>query len=132
MLEGFIHERAQKQIYMDLSVPRNISTGIGELPNVELFGVDDLQEIVKRTQSRRKEAVSEGMEIINIVMQEFNDWLCALELTPYILKIKKSIEAVNTAELEGFIKVNGISDIEMVTDMPSIFQASMRDCLSGT
>jgi glutamyl-tRNA reductase len=114
MVEPFIHEREKPQVYMDLSVPRNISTGIQELPQVELFAVDDLQWIVKDTQNKRKETVSEAMEIISIVKQEFNDWLCALELTPSILKIKKNIEAVNSTELEGFIRINDISDIDLV------------------
>jgi glutamyl-tRNA reductase len=115
MVDFFIHQRQDVQVYMDLSVPRNISTEILELPNIELFAVDDLQEIVRDTQNKRKEAVAEAMEIIHLVKQEFNDWLCALELTPSILKIKKNIDAVNTSELEGFIRINGISDIEMVS-----------------
>ncbi len=115
MLEPFIHQRKEKQLYMDLSVPRNISTKITELPNIELFAVDDLQEIVKETQSKRKEAVAEAMEIIRLVKHEFNDWLCALELTPAILNIKKNIHDINAGELEGFLKINGITDNEMIS-----------------
>jgi glutamyl-tRNA reductase len=114
IVETFINDREKTQVYMDLSVPRNISTEILNLPHVELFAVDDLQWIVKDTQNKRKEAVSEAMEIIDIVRQEFNDWLCALELTPSILKIKKNIEDVNSTELEGFIRINDISDIDLV------------------
>jgi glutamyl-tRNA reductase len=110
MVDSYIHDRASKQLFMDISVPRNISTEVQKFPNVELFAVDDLQEIVKETQNKRKEAVSEAVEVINIVKQEFTDWLCSLELTPAILKIKKSIEDVNASELEGFIRINGITD----------------------
>jgi glutamyl-tRNA reductase len=110
MVNAFIHERQEKQLYMDISVPRNISTEIQDFSFIELFAVDDLQEIVKETQNKRKEAVSEAIEVINLVKQEFTDWLCSLELTPAILKIKKSIEDVNASELEGFIRINGITD----------------------
>lgn len=115
MLEPFIHERKEKQVYVDLSVPRNISTAVTGFSHVELFAVDDLQEIVKETQSKRKEAVSEAMEIIRLVKHEFNDWLCALELTPAILNIKKNIHDINAGELEGFLKINGITDNEMIS-----------------
>ncbi len=115
MLEPFIHERKEKQVYVDLSVPRNISTTVAGFSHVELFAVDDLQEIVKETQSKRKEAVSEAMEIIRLVKHEFNDWLCALELTPAILNIKKNIHDINAGELEGFLKINGITDNEMIS-----------------
>jgi glutamyl-tRNA reductase len=114
MVEKFVSGRSRPQIYMDLSVPRNISTDILELPDVELFAVDDLQEIVKQTHNKRKEAVSEAMVIIQLVKQEFNDWLNALELTPSIMKIQKNMEAVNSSELEGFLRINGITEDEMI------------------
>ncbi len=115
MVEEFASKRNTPQLYMDLSVPRNISTDILQLPNTRLYAVDDLQEIVKETQNKRKEAVSEAMEIIRFVKQEFNDWICALELTPSIRKIQKSIDDINAAELEGFLKVNCIDENELVT-----------------
>ncbi len=114
MVEKFAANRSKHQLFMDLSVPRNISTDILQLPNTELFAVDDLQEIVKETQNKRKEAISEAMEIIHFVKQEFNDWLNALELTPSIMKIQKNMEAVNSSELEGFLRINGISENEMI------------------
>ena len=81
---------------------------------MELFAVDDLQEIVKQTQNKRKEAISEAMAIIQLVKQEFNDWLNVLELTPSIMKIQKNMEAVNSFELEGFLRINGITENEMI------------------
>ncbi len=115
MVEKFAAQRSTSQLYMDLSVPRNISTDILQLSDVELFAVDDLQEIVKETQNKRKEAISEAMEIIQFVKQEFNDWLNALELTPSIMKIQKNMEAVNNSELEGFLRINGINENEMIS-----------------
>jgi len=115
MIEKYSSQRVQLQLFMDLSVPRNISTDILELPQTDLYAVDDLQEIVKETQSKRKEAISEAMEIIHLVQEEYNDWLNALELTPSILNIQKNMEAVNSAELEGFLRINGVNDDEMIT-----------------
>lgn len=114
IVEKFNGQRQDEQFYMDLSVPRNVSTDIQELQGVHLYAVDDLQEIVKQTTNKRKEAVKEAVEIIDFVKQEFSDWICALELTPSIRKIQKNMEAVNKTELEGFIKINGITENEMV------------------
>jgi glutamyl-tRNA reductase len=105
----------REQMYIDLSVPRNICTGISDVEGVKLYAVDDLQEIVKDTKSKRSEAVTEAMEIIGFVLQEFNDWLCALDLTPSIKKIQKNMLAINQSELEGFLRINGIQDNEMIT-----------------
>jgi len=115
MIGKCCEKREERQIFMDLSVPRNISTDVGQRENTELYAVDDLQEIVKETQQKRKEAVAEAAEIIQIVQQEFTDWMNSLQLTPSILKIKKNIDSVNHSELEGFLKINGIKDDEMLT-----------------
>lgn len=114
MIEAFVSERNTPQLYMDLSVPRNINTDILQLPHVELYAVDDLQGILKETQNKRKEAIFEANEIIQFVKQEFNDWLNALKLTPSIMKIQKNMEAVNSSELEGFLRINGITENEMI------------------
>jgi glutamyl-tRNA reductase len=114
MVQAYSNQYQHNQLFIDLSVPRNICTDIQELPFVKLFAVDDLQEIVKDTKNRRSEAISDAVEIIQFVKQEFNDWLCALDLTPSIKKIKKSMEAVNLAELDGFLRINGIIDHEMI------------------
>ena len=115
MVEKFHATRKEPQFYMDLSVPRNISIEISQLPGIKLYAVDDLQEIVKETQNKRKEAISEAMEIIRFVKDEFNDWLCALDLTPSILKIQKNMEAVSASELEGFIKANSVGEDQMIS-----------------
>ncbi len=114
MIGEFAQNSIREQMYVDISVPRNISTDILQFPGVKLFAVDDLQEIVKDTKNRRNEAVAEAMEIIGFVKQEFHDWLCVLDLTPSIKKIQQSMDEVNQTELEGFLRINGISDNELI------------------
>jgi len=108
--------RNAAQLYIDLSVPRNVSEKVGKMDNIELIVIDDLKEIVKISTEKRKGVISDAMEIINIVKQEFKEWLDVLELTPLILKIKNNFHKINEAELAGFIKVNSISDSEAVTN----------------
>jgi glutamyl-tRNA reductase len=114
MLKEIRNNHTGQQIFVDLSVPRNISTDILQIPGIKLFAVDDLQEIVKDTKNKRAEAVADAMEIIGFVLQEFSDWLCALDLTPCIRKIQKNMDAINQSELEGFCRINGIQDYEMI------------------
>jgi glutamyl-tRNA reductase len=104
----------KSQIFIDISVPRNICPDIVQLPNIKLYAVDDLQEIVKDTRTKRNESVSEAMDIIRFVKQEFIDWLCVLDLTPSIRKIQQNMETVNQCELEGFLRINGITENEML------------------
>jgi len=108
--------RNDKQLYIDLSVPRNISSDVAHIENVTLYAVDDLQAVVSANSDKRKEAVSDAMEIIHLVKQEFIDWLSFMDLTPVILKIKNNFHEINKAELEGFLKNKSVEDSEIVSD----------------
>jgi glutamyl-tRNA reductase len=103
-------ESSEKQLLIDLSVPRNIDPKITGFDNVDLYAVDDLTEIVNSTTQKRQEAVEDAMEIINEVSEDFMDWLTVRGLSPIFSKIKTNFEKIHQSEIEGFVKVNGISE----------------------
>ena len=106
----------QKQLFIDLSVPRNIDPAVGSLSGINLLAVDDLTEIVNSTTQKRTEAVDEALKIIEEINADFMDWLIVRGLTPVFEKIKTNFHQINQTELEGFVKVNGISDQKAIED----------------
>lgn len=116
MVNRHIGQNNSQKLFIDLSVPRNISEKVGDLPNVKLNTVDDLKGIVAATSAKRKDAIQDAKGIIEIVKQEFFDWLNALELTPTILKIRRNFHEINKSELEGFIKIKSVENTEVVSD----------------
>lgn len=105
-----------EQLFIDLSVPRNIDPGIAGIEGVKLYAVDDLTEIVKQTTLKRTEAVNDALKIISQVSDEFMDWLVVRGLAPIFEKIKTNFEQVHKSELEGYVKVNGINDQKLVEE----------------
>lgn len=59
---------------VDLGVPRNIDPAAGELENVYLFDIDDLQGLAAQHQSERVEASTEAQAIINQKVELFLAW----------------------------------------------------------
>jgi glutamyl-tRNA reductase len=116
MVEKAMAQRTDPQLFVDLSVPRNIDQAIVSLPNVRLHAVDDVQQLIDSNTEKRKEAITDAMEIIAQVKQEFNDWLGIQELTPVIMKIKTNFQQINKAELEGFLKINAVKEVDAVSD----------------
>ena len=109
-------ESIQKQLYIDLSVPRNIEESISELSDKQLYAVDDLTEIVNSTTLKRQDAVSEALEIINEVSTEYMEWLVVRGLSPIFAKIKKNFQQVQETELIGFKKVKSIGEHKMLEE----------------
>ena len=105
-----------KQVYVDLSVPRNIESEVGELDNIELLGVDDLQEIVRQTTEKKKESAEKAHLILDEVVADFSEWLASRSLRPAINTITTNIQAINIEEMSTYRKVNTPEMQEIVDD----------------
>lgn len=115
MVEKAMISRKQcTQVYIDLSVPSNISESVNEIENVHYYGVDDLQAVVIKNVERRKSAKDHSMAIISEVQDEFMEWLDIQSLTPTIISIKENLKNIQHAEFEGFIKVRKIKEHELI------------------
>ncbi len=59
---------------IDLGVPRNIDPAVGQLENVYLFDVDDLQGLVNHHHAQRQQAVQESQAIVEYKVNRFVGW----------------------------------------------------------
>ncbi|MBS9778425.1 MAG: glutamyl-tRNA reductase [Gammaproteobacteria bacterium] len=63
------------QLFLDLSVPRDIEPSVSNLDNNYLFTVDDLQNIIDDNKSLREQAAVAAESLIDEYNQHFNEWL---------------------------------------------------------
>lgn len=86
--------RKGKPLFLvDIAVPRDIDPKIGDLPNVFLYDIDDLQGIVQVNLAEREQAALQISKMINKEITAFNDWLATLGVVPIISALRK--KAVN-------------------------------------
>ncbi len=86
-------------LLIDIAVPRDIDPAAGELENVYLYNIDNLQDIVDdNMQSRRNEAMKAGV-IIEEEVKMFCDWLKGLEAVPTIVSLRAKAEAIVQTEI---------------------------------
>ena len=104
------------QVYIDLSVPRNIEKEVAELENVSVLGVDDLQEIVNQTTEKKKESAAKAQIIIDEVVADYTEWLASRSLRPAINTITTNLQAINHEELSTYRKLSTPEMQEIVDD----------------
>ncbi len=74
--EAALKKRKHRPIFMvDLAVPRDIESQVGELNDVYLYTVDDLREVIDENRRSREEAAAEAMDIIQTEVQHFSHWI---------------------------------------------------------
>ncbi|MEN9207127.1 MAG: glutamyl-tRNA reductase [Gloeomargarita sp. GMQP_bins_120] len=90
----------QSLMLFDISVPRNVSPDVNELPHVHTYNVDDLREVVSRNQERRRQMVLEAEAILEEELEAFDLWWQSLETVPTLNQLREKVEAIRTQELE--------------------------------
>jgi len=92
--------RRSSLMLVDIGVPRNISTDSGELPGVESFDVDDLQEVVARNQESRREIAQEAEGLLAEEARQFLEWWDGLEAVPLVNRLRHHLEDIREQELQ--------------------------------
>jgi glutamyl-tRNA reductase len=101
LLERVIKQRRHAPIFIvDLAVPRDVETEASALPDVFLYTVDDLSEIVKDNLQIRREAVVQAEQMIALQTEHFLRWLEGRNVVPTIAALSDLHDALRTAELD--------------------------------
>ncbi|MBN9404876.1 MAG: glutamyl-tRNA reductase [Burkholderiales bacterium] len=75
-VERTLKKRRHRPMFMvDLAVPRDIEPEVKQLPDVYLYTVDDLAQVVQTGQASRQAAVAQAEVIIDAGVQSFMHWL---------------------------------------------------------
>jgi glutamyl-tRNA reductase len=90
MVENALGKRKHRPIFMvDLAVPRDVEEQVGELEDVFLYTVDDLQGIIaKNLANRRKEAI-QAEAIVSTQSDVFMSWLRGLNTQDTVIDYRK-------------------------------------------
>lgn len=95
-----------KRVWFDLALPRDIE--LLEFKGINLFVIDDLQEMVLNNKGKREEEVKKAEKIISKQMGEFFQWLQSLEVEPIIKAFRDKakqccVDEVSRAIKKGFL-----------------------------
>ncbi len=75
MVQGMMQSRHNRALYIvDLGVPRNVEVSVGELDNVYLFNVDDLQKIADKNDLQQQQAILASQKILHRKVEHYLNW----------------------------------------------------------
>lgn len=87
--------RKGKPLFMvDIAVPRDIDPRVGDLPNVFLYDIDDLQGIVEANLAERERAAANITNMIGEEVVQFKDWVATLGVVPVISALRKKANRI--------------------------------------
>ena len=89
---------------IDIALPRDTDAAAGKLPNVFLFDIDDLGQIVEENLARRRAHWPVAEKLIAQGVAEYRKWHGARTVVPLITKLRADAEEVRRAELERVLR----------------------------
>ena len=112
--EGLRKRRRYRPIFLiDIAVPRDVEAAVGEIDDVYLYNLDDLQQVVSRTQSQRKVAIAAARAVVARHVDSFLSWHRQRELGPSIQRLYERYHAVAQEELARTLnKLSNVSEAD--------------------
>ena len=99
-VERAVKLRKRRPMFMiDLAVPRDIEAEVKALPDVYLYTVDDLAQVVQTGKDSRRAAVAEAEIIIDAGVQNFMHWLEQRGTVPLIQQLTAQTDAWRATEI---------------------------------
>jgi glutamyl-tRNA reductase len=92
--------RGRRLLLVDLAVPRDLDSAIGELDGCYLYDIDDLEQIVVETLSLRRREAECAEAIVATEAEKFHEWHASLDVVPAIASLRARAEEIREAELE--------------------------------
>lgn len=87
-------------LILDLSIPKNVSDDVLELPNVTLVHLDDLSKVTDDALEKRKEHLPQAELIISEVKSDFLAWLETRKFAPTIKALKSKLQQIKSEEID--------------------------------
>ena len=100
-VESALKTRKHRPILMvDLAVPRDIEPEVGELKDIYLYSVDDLQEMINHNLKNRQEAAEQAEAIINEVAANYRTHQENRAIDQTMVRFREHHNAIKEQELE--------------------------------
>jgi glutamyl-tRNA reductase len=102
--ENLLKQRRYRPIFIiDIAVPRDVEASVGELENVYLYNLDDLQKAIADTHSQRNESLDAARAIVAKHVDEFVLWHRQREMGPLIDQLYQRLHDMAAGEVERTI-----------------------------
>ena len=117
MQQAIKQRRHRPVIVIDIAVPRDVESEVGEMNDVYLYTIDDLQDLAAENMNRRAEAAKEAESVVVEQSHEFMRWCHGQRAVHGIRQIRDAAQRGNPQLIEAALKrLEGGQDAQEVLE----------------
>ena len=100
-IESVMGRRRREPLFIiDIAIPRDVDPDAGNIEQVFLYNVDDLQMIVQENLSRRSAEMHRAELIVNEEVARFMAWHRSRGAIPTVVALRQRFDSIRRAELQ--------------------------------
>jgi glutamyl-tRNA reductase len=117
-IETVMRPRRNRPLFLiDIAMPRDVEAAAGEIEQVFLYNIDDLQATVRENLARRASEVSRAEAIVAEETDKFGSWLRSRGAIPTVVALRQRFDAVRRAEVDRLASSLPVEVRERVDDI---------------
>lgn len=89
---------------LDIALPRDVHPAVGDLDNVFLYDIDDLQAVIAASIENRLSNVPSAEQLISAETERYWDWVASLTAVPVVTAFRARMEEVRDREVQEALK----------------------------
>ncbi|HEX8709155.1 MAG TPA: glutamyl-tRNA reductase [Pyrinomonadaceae bacterium] len=97
--EALEMRRNRPAFFIDISVPRNIDPAVGQIPNLFIFDIDDLESVIASNIREREREAERAELIVESEVMQFQQALRNLDIGPTIGALRQKLQDIARDEL---------------------------------
>jgi glutamyl-tRNA reductase len=100
-VETAMRQRRNRPLFIiDIALPRDVEAAAGEIEQVFLYNIDDLQATVRENLARRASEVERAETIVTEEVDRFGAWFRSRGAIPTVVALRQRFENIRRAELD--------------------------------
>jgi glutamyl-tRNA reductase len=100
-IESVMRRRRSRPLFIiDIALPRDVEAAAGEIEQVFLYNIDDLQATVRENLARRASEMVRAEAIVAEEIDKFAAWFRSRGAIPTVVALRQRFEAIRQSELE--------------------------------
>jgi len=129
-LEKAMSTRTDRPLFaIDIAVPRDIVPECGDIQNVFLYNIDDLQNVVDENLNLRRVEAQKVVAIVEAEAARFEETLNSFAVAPLIVAMRERAETLRQAEVTKLFPASRAIDPQILADVERLSRSLLAKWL---
>ncbi|MBC6315462.1 glutamyl-tRNA reductase [Listeria grandensis] len=134
LVSEIMAKRKEPLVIVDIALPRNVEATCAEIPNVTLFDIDDLGDVIQENTQQREDMVAKIEQLIEVACVNFYEWEKQLGVVPIIKDLREKALELQAETMQSLTnKLPNLTEREQVIvgkHMKSIINQLLKQPIS--